>query len=966
MKRYLHRLIVAIFILSGISANADGGKSAIFKIFDIRSESTRPKFTKIYCDRSGQIWTGTDHGLFKFDGSDFVKIPGTDSVIFKTVTSIFQDHNGVIWAGYSSGKILKIIHNRFTIFNPEEGFPKVAVTGFAEDKNNQIYFCTNGEGVYTIERNRMYNINEDDGLSDNYCYGIVSLEDGSVCTGTDAGVNFIRFQNGKKSITVFNSSHELPDDIVRAVLPAGNGKIWIGMQDKGILLYDYVNKKIIQPTPTSWKYGPVVSLEIIDQELWIVTEQNGIIIYKENNRFEKYPVELGRTYKSLNLIKDLENNVWFAESIHLIRTAGNKIFTLNNPPQFPLKFVHCILSSRDGSIYFSPDVNLARLQTDPDGTQHYKMYIMPDQKTDIVSLYEDPAGFIWIGTMGNGVYRLNPKSGNIRQVFASKSIESASILSINGNGDELWTAGFNGANKYRIRNMDSENVQIVTDTSFTYSVKLNNDYVYEVFTDTHNRTWFATDENGVYYLENNKIKNLAVPGNTVHSFTEDKLGRVWIGTAEAGIIVFSDDTIIRLEPKDGLSSPSVTSLHCTNYGQVIMVYDNGFDVINPNDFSIIYHSSEEGFSDLNPSINSITEKANGEIYIGTEKGIILYSPASDNQLKYPQTILNSISIFLEDIDYTNTNKFAYDENNLRFDYSGLWYTDPKRINYFYMLEGYSTKWQQTKDRTITFPKLAPGKYTFRLVSSLTPNHSNLKEIKYSFTILTPFWQRWWFRSAIAAILAIVIFLMILQRDRRIRREDREQKEKIEFQFQTLKSQVNPHFLFNSFNTLISVIEKQPQLAVEYVEKLSEFFRNIVNYREKNLIPLSEELDLLENYIFIQKKRYGDNLIVINKINEDAVRKLLIPPLCLQLLAENAIKHNAVSRETPLTIQLEIVNGKIKISNNLNTKYSTESSSGFGLQNIMSRFKLLTDEVVVIQKTEDTFSVELPLITKATA
>lgn len=956
----MFRILFSLFTLIA-TLNVFGAETAVYKLFDIRTESARPKITKLYRDRDGQIWAGTDHGVFKFDGVDFIKIPGTDSALFRSVTALYQSHDGILWAGFSGGKILKINHGRFTVYNPEEGFPKVPVTGFAEDKDKKLFFCTNGEGVYCIERNRMYNINEDDGISDNYCYSIIALDDGRVCVGTDAGLNFISFKSGKKSISIFNSGNELPDDIVRTILPAGDNQLWIGMQDKGVLLYDYSKNTITRTLKEPWTHGPVTGFETVDNELWIATEEDGIFILRNNSQTERFPLDLGRTFKPVNLIRDLENNVWIAESIHLIRTAGNKIRLIERTDSYPVRSVHCILKSRDGSLYFSPDMHLGKIT--PDGKA--KLILFPGNKlTDIVSLYEDPEGFIWMGTMGSGIYRYNPKTGNIKHVFESSRIESASILSITGKGNEIWTGGFNGANRYVVENMESENLRLVASTDFPEHSKLTDDYIYHIFIDSKERIWFATDENGVFYLDEGKVKNLAIPGNTAHSFTEDPKGRIWIGTSESGIIVYSEDTLIRLEPKDGLSSPSVTALRKTEAGGIVMVYENGFDLIDPETFTIIYHSTEEGFSDLNANLNAITESENGIIYLGSEKGIIIYRPFSDNKLNRPKLILNTVSVFLEDIDFSQTTRLDHDQNNVRFDYTGLWYSDPKRISYYYMLEGYSGKWQQTKDRSITFPKLPAGKYVFRLRAGLGNTSVDGPEITYKFTITPPFWQSWWFRILMAAVLAASIFLMILQRDRRVRRQDREQKEKIEFQFQTLKSQVNPHFLFNSFNTLISVIEKQPQLAVEYVEKLSEFFRSIVNYRDKNLIPLPEELDLLENYIFIQKKRYGDNLLVQNRLNEESIRGYLIPPLVLQLLAENAIKHNAVSKETPLWIRLEMTNNALIISNNINPKYSVESSSGFGLQNIIGRYKLLTDEPVVVHKIDSIFTVTLPLINKS--
>jgi sensor histidine kinase YesM len=325
-------------------------------------------------------------------------------------------------------------------------------------------------------------------------------------------------------------------------------------------------------------------------------------------------------------------------------------------------------------------------------------------------------------------------------------------------------------------------------------------------------------------------------------------------------------------------------------------------------------------------------------------------------------VLGAVSIFQEGIDILTQKEFSASENNISFEFDGIWYSDPQKINYFFMLESYSNKWEKTKDHTITFPKLPPGTYTFRVKASLNSNYYNSPETKYTFTIRPPFWQTWWFRSLSAGLIALIILIIIRRREERIRKFDRLQTEKIEFQFETLRSQVNPHFLFNSFNTLISIIESTPALAVEYVERLSGFFRSIITYRDQNLINLEEELKLLDNYIFIQRKRYGDNLTLEIRLDPPTRRNSFVPPLTLQLLAENGIKHNAVSRETPLRITITENHGRLEISNNINPKRSRESSTGMGLQNIMNRYELLTPEKVEIIREENKFTVVIPLLT----
>src|SRR5690606_10048677 len=149
----------------------------------------------------------------------------------------------------------------------------------------------------------------------------------------------------------------------------------------------------------------------------------------------------------------------------------------------------------------------------------------------------------------------------------------------------------------------------------------------------------------------------------------------------------------------------------------------------------------------------------------------------------------------------------------------------------------------------------------------------------------PFWLRWWFLALCLAAAGGLFYAYIRNRDKRLEREARLKREKVESQFAALKSQINPHFLFNSFNTLITIIEENPKIAVEYVEHLSDFYRSIIAYRERDFISLQEEMDLVRSFDFLLKKRYEDGFRLIDRLNGQTG---LIMPLALQMLVENAV------------------------------------------------------------------------------
>ncbi len=188
-----------------------------------------------------------------------------------------------------------------------------------------------------------------------------------------------------------------------------------------------------------------------------------------------------------------------------------------------------------------------------------------------------------------------------------------------------------------------------------------------------------------------------------------------------------------------------------------------------------------------------------------------------------------------------------------------------------------------------------------------------------------------------------------------------QTESLKSKFEVLKNQIDPHFLFNSLNTLVSIIAENQQIAVDFAEKLSQVYRYILQNKDKELVNLHTELAFVESYIFLLKIRFEKNLQVDFKI-EEKYKNYLIPPLSLQILVENAIKHNIIASNKPLTIHIFVNElGFLAVKNNLQIKNSVASSNNIGLDNIIKRYEYLTKETVKIINNTHIFEVNLPLI-----
>ena len=183
------------------------------------------------------------------------------------------------------------------------------------------------------------------------------------------------------------------------------------------------------------------------------------------------------------------------------------------------------------------------------------------------------------------------------------------------------------------------------------------------------------------------------------------------------------------------------------------------------------------------------------------------------------------------------------------------------------------------------------------------------------------------------------------------------------QYEALKNQVNPHFLFNSLNVLTSLVESDTEKSVKFIKQLSEVYRYVLEQKDKELVTVETEMKFVESYIFLQKIRYNKNLFFIKDPEISGIgENLKIIPLSLQILVENAIKHNVISTEQPLTIEITFENNEyLIIKNNLQKRSTVNGSGNIGLNNIRSRYEYLSDKEFEVIEDSVSFMVKIPLI-----
>jgi hypothetical protein len=186
------------------------------------------------------------------------------------------------------------------------------------------------------------------------------------------------------------------------------------------------------------------------------------------------------------------------------------------------------------------------------------------------------------------------------------------------------------------------------------------------------------------------------------------------------------------------------------------------------------------------------------------------------------------------------------------------------------------------------------------------------------------------------------------------------KERAESQYEALRNQVNPHFLFNSLNSLTALVHKDPDKAVKFISEFSRIYRYVLEVNNKVVVELSKELDFLQSYFFLQQIRFGENLKVEINVPGDRLPQL-VPPLSLQLLAENAIKHNEISAMHPLHIFITLENDQLVMKNNLRPRDEPVYSTGIGLQNLRSRYEAISEKLPEFYASGNFYVAKIPIL-----
>lgn len=904
----------------------------------------------LFQSEDGIIWLGTDQGLFSYDGRRYTYRPRMDQNHVR-VTSISESPDGKIWAGYEDGYIqITTFQGHRDVLNVDS-LRGTAISGIVFSGQGTTYITTYGKGIWQHDQRGTVQIRFGPLASITHVYDALMDYNGKLWLATDDGIA-IYTPLPDPQIRRIGRAQGLRDEIIIRLAEDDHGNVLIGLYDMGIQRYDIRQdtvSHVLSMNPDAGALTQVLKGHVDD--IWVATEKS---IWISSPFHPPHPIVLPTTLKSRinDALYDQHGNLWLA--------AGNRLYIANTQ----IEYIHPSLTGiqsilpMGNHVWFGCESGLYR--TSRDGGELQKF--LEQEIINVLCLYRDSLDVLWVGTFGQGLYLLDPVSGRMKHFTERDALSNSSILNMDGRGRKVWLATLGGITEMEWTThpfdgtMKPVNIRDDPDAPSTY--------VYDVFASSYGRIWFGTDGLGLYYIEAGSMHDfpIQVTGadsltqsiKRIYSITEDKEQHLWISTSRG--IVYCVDMSGRILHQYGSSQGFLNSLVADGFGEILMVREG--EIYSVNTASQHYGFDEaSGLLSFTPNINATAIDQDGSVWIADNDMALHYLSFSTDHNR--NVLMNFESMSSGQWTGEDPLRLRPDSNFIDIRFTGLWYQNPASVQYRYKLEGHDPDWIYTQEGRAVYSQLSPGKYKFVVEGSRSHDFSQSGSLEKEIVVLPPFYQKWWFILSVILLLGGLIFWFVRGRINRISVMHQLEKEKTMLQLHAIQAQVNPHFLFNSFNTLSSIIEEDQKSAVDYVDQLSAFFRGALMHREDELIPLAQEMEIVRNYIYILKKRYGDNIVIDEKIDNLSG---WIAPLSIQLLVENAIKHNTVSSEKHLRIGIQIGPEWVTVTNPIQPKFqSLNESTGFGLSSLVARYAYLTPMKIDISREAHQFTVRIPVI-----
>ncbi|MEO1516008.1 MAG: histidine kinase [Bacteroidota bacterium] len=828
----------------------------------------------------GRLWFTTDRGVCLYDGYEFRTYTTDDGLLNNTNFEIFRDQKGHLWFNSYDARLSYYADGTFHEFPLNDSLVYHMKGEYIES------ISTNGEGQYIFWMAKTF---------ENFNYGNLS-----VCSywwmDTNTGQcekRYIRFEDLdiKTTTAIPNTA------IMRAALLNMPGfrlqRSTKAIQADGSFLYFYKNQLYRYKEGTVAPIGPTIAdridflYQIEEENLWVCTD-NGLFqlsLEGEGKIIRHFFPNL----KVTSIVKDKEDNFWIStiqEGIFKVKTFDIEHISIY---QSTLEKTNILsLIGWDGLLFFSSEENrlysmdedrqVEEMHYDKEAYNHQGFTLVKDTlfTSSGLKITRSPRGIRSAPSLQYGTVRVFP-------------LENGQYISIN-------------ATRLRVVSGSRKNKSLRKIKYIEFNQRISD--LLEFPKDT---LLFGTI-NGLYKSPKNNIGDPVPFRQETEAFnvryTQLAHWRdqgVWAATLGKGLYYIDQQNLRPFTLDDGLASNLINSIYVENDSTLWLGTNKGVDKITLGIDSLglpfIRHlqaiSISEGLS--TNYINAIS-KWDDKIWLATDHGLDGFSPELIVQNQHPPSVLLE-KVLINNINYANQTKadFAHDQNDLSFHYTGICFAKPQNSPFYRyrMLNSQrDTSWEYTNGRDVSFNNLVSGSYRFELMARNKNGIWSDQPIQYDFFIRPHFSETWWFRSTVLLLLAGSIWLLYKRRIRRIQIDETYKRNLQRAELETLRGQMNPHFVFNSLNSIQNFIfKKDIRQANHYLSKFSRLMRDSLQFSRLKYVSLDKEVQFIRSYLELEKMRFPERFdFEIHLPEETQKNQYFVPPLLIQPLLENAIKH----------------------------------------------------------------------------
>jgi hypothetical protein len=604
-----------------------------------------------------------------------------------------------------------------------------------------------------------------------------------------------------------------------------------------------------------------------------------------SGNFNEEEMELLQTYSISSVLIDREGGCWVSSienGVFYFPLINIKNYT--NSISIPFEKVHQVEKVGE-KIWFIGNTNKLFEFSD---TIKEKMLLNPENKVDQYVFIKSVGDILLYSFFGTSKYRS-------RVIYKRKEIWSYKKVS----SDILITDKNSIIRSYKY---------IDTDGKCHISKRYSN--IYCLLEITSNNIWFGTN-NGLFTfsIATKEIKSVdfsPLLRTRINQLVKDKKNDIiWIGTKGGGLLRLEGEKVSQVSMKEGLLGNSVNHVEqsdsilwlATNNGIVKLFLNEESNFIYTKDSSSVLM---ETFTRANGLLNNeVFDIAldNENVYAGTNNGLACFKQDLSGRNDIPPSIyFTGIKVMSKDTLIQDSYELNSDQNYLEFNFVGLSYQREEALNYAYIFEGVNSDWVETQNRSVQFPMLPPGNYTFKVKAFNRSGVESEQVQQVSFKINKVYYQTLLFKMSVAFIMLILVSLIFVYifyvKMREVKKRDLVKDELNKFRQRALSAQMNPHFIYNSLNSVQSYILKNDrEKSSTYLAKFGKLMRRILENSQNPVISLHEEIEALKIYIEMELVRFRDSFNFHLNIDKDVeIKEIDVPPLIIQPYVENAIHH----------------------------------------------------------------------------